>query len=69
MGAAVLKAGQYGRVKHFFQVLLGQWRALHVSHSSNLCGTVPRICGVHGSLPVLSQVDKDLQGRDHMDSV
>lgn len=63
MGAAVLQAGQYGRVKHFFQILLGQRRALHVGHSSNLHRAVPGICWVHRSLPVLSQVNENLKGR------
>jgi len=61
MGAVVLQAGQYGRVEHFFQVLLGQGRALHVGHGSDLHRTVTGICWVHGSLPVLSQVDEDLK--------
>lgn len=60
MGAVVLQAGQYRRVKHFLQIFLGQGRALHVGHGSDLHGTVPGVCWVHWSLPVLSQVNEDL---------
>lgn len=63
VGAAVLQAGQDRRVEHLLQVLLGQRGALHVGHSSDLHGTVLGICRVHRALPVLRQVDENLQER------
>lgn len=53
MGAVVLQAGQYGRVKHFFKIFLGQRGALHVGHSSNLHRTALGVHWVYGLLPVL----------------
>lgn len=61
MGAVVLQGGQYGCVKHFFKILLGQRGALHVGHSSDLHRTALGIHPVYGVLPVLIQVDENLQ--------
>lgn len=60
--AAAVEAGQYGRVKHFLQVLLGQGGALHIGQRSHLCRARLRVCRLHGSLPVLSQVNENLNG-------
>lgn len=60
--AAVVEAGQYGRVKHFLQVLLGQGGALHIGYSSHLYCTLLRLCRLHGSLPELCQVNQNLNG-------
>lgn len=62
MGAVVVKAGQDGRVKHFFQIFLGQGRALHVGHRVDLCGAVLCIRRVHRSLTILRQVNENLKG-------
>lgn len=60
MGAVILQAGQYGRVKHFLQIFLGEGRALDVSHGTNLHCTILGVHWVHWSLPVLSQVNENL---------
>jgi len=60
-GAAVLQASQYGCVKHFLEIFLGQRGALHVGHGSNLHRTVPGVPRVHRTLSVFSQVDEDLK--------
>ena len=60
LGAVVLQAGQYGCVKHFLKIFLGQRGALHVGHSSNLHRTVPGVRWYHRLLPILSQVNENL---------
>lgn len=61
MGAVVLQAGQYGCVKHFLEILLGQRGALHVGHSSNLHRTALGVQWFYGLLPVLIQVNENLK--------
>ena len=63
LGAVVLQTGQYGCVKHFFKVLLGQRGALHVGHRSDLHGTVPGVRWLDGPLPIPRQVDENLNTR------
>lgn len=64
VGAVVLQAGQDGRVKHLFEILLGEGGTFHVGQGSDLCRALAGVCRVHGPLVVLRQVDQNLREGD-----